>query len=143
MEGLRIDETFHIIRDSAYPLSNYLMVPFKKRNNLTDQEKKFNTHLASKRSVIACAFGLLGIRFPRLTHLRCCNNEKRIVLVVAACVLHNWCLMEEDEDEEMFELLDGDLETDVNDYMPASAIVGTRRANAGGNNKCDMIADTL
>ena len=143
IEGLRIDETFHIIGDSAYPLSNYLLVPFKKRNNLTDQERKFNTHLASKRSVIERAFGLLGIRFPRLTHLRSRNNDKRIVHVVAACVLHNWCLMEDDDDEEIFGLVDGNLETDVNDYMPASAIVGTHRANAGGNNKRDLIANNL
>ena len=119
------------------------MVPYKKRNSLTDQEKKFNTHLASKRSVIERAFGLLGIRFPRLTHLRCHTNEKRIIHVVAACVLHNWCLMEDDEDESMFELLDTELETDVNDYMPASAIVGTCRANAGGNNKRDILSNSL
>ena len=142
VEGLRIDETFHLIGDSAYPLSNYLLVPFKKRNNLTDQEKKCNTHLASRHSVIECAFGLHGIRFPRLTHLRCCSNDKRIVHVVAACVLHNWCLLEDDADESVFDLIE-DLETDVNDYMPASAIVGTRRAYAGGNNKREMIANIL
>ena len=142
VEGLCIDETFHLIGDSAYPLSNYLLVPFKKQNNLTDKEKKFNTHLASKRSVIEHAFGLLGIRFPRLTHLRCRSNDKRIVHVVAACVLHNWCLLEDDADESVFDLIEN-LETDVNDYMPASAIVGTCRANAGGNNKREMIANIL
>ena len=51
--------------------------------------------------------------------------------------------MEDDDDEEIFGLVDGNLETDVNDYMPASAIVGTRRANAGGNNKRDLIANNL
>ena len=59
---------------------------------------------------------------------------------MAACVLHNWCLLEEDADESVFDLIE-DLETDVNDYMPASAIVGTRRANAGGNNKREMNAN--
>ena len=29
--NLRIDETFHIIGDSAYPMSNYLMTPYKQR----------------------------------------------------------------------------------------------------------------
>ena len=94
--------------------------------------------------MIERAFGLLGIRFPRLSYLRCRTNEKRITHVVAACVLHNWCLIEDDEDESAFEeLIDAALETDVNDYMPASAIVGTHRANAGGNNKRDIIASSL
>ena len=91
-DNLRIDQTFHLVGDSAYPMSNYLMAPFRKRGRtLSDAEKKFNTHLASKRSVIERAFGLLGLRFPRLTHLIVRSNEKRIKCVVAACALHNWC----------------------------------------------------
>ena len=68
--NVRIDETYHIIGDSAYPMSNHLIVPYKARGTkLTDQQKKFNTHLASKRAVIERAFALLGLRFPRVTWL--------------------------------------------------------------------------
>ena len=35
--------------------------------------------------------------------------------MVATCVLHNWCLLEDDEDETLFEHLGLDLETDVDD----------------------------
>ena len=146
MENQRIDETFHLIGDSAYPMSNHLMVPFKARGRkLTDNEKKFNTHLASKRSVIECAFGLLGLRFPRVTHLKFKSNEKRITSVVAACVLHNWCLMEDDDDDTVFDLLEVELETDVTDHIAADTVLGARRANAGGVNKrlilCEYIKD--
>ena len=67
----RLDETYHLIGDSAYPLSNYLLTPYKRRGaGITAAKKKFNTHLSSKRSVIERAFGLLALRFPRLTFLK-------------------------------------------------------------------------
>ena len=146
VEGLRIDQTFHILGDSAYPLSNHLMVPYKhKKNSLTQMQKTFNTNLASKRSVIERAFGLLGLRFPRLGHLKFRSNDKRIKCVVAACVLHNWCLMEDDDDDSLFKLAEQNevtelLQTDVNDYFPAALIIGKRRANAGGNTKREMLS---
>ena len=146
MENQCIDETFHLIGDSAYPMSNHLMVPFKARGQkLTDNEKKFNTHLASKRSVIERAFGLLGLCFPRVTHLKFKSNEKRITSVVAACVLHNWCLMEDDDDDTVFDLLEVELETDVTNHIAADTVLGAHRANAGGVNKrlilCEYIKD--
>ena len=102
----------------------------------------FNTNLASKRSVIERAFGLLGIRFPRLTHITSRSNEKRIKIVVAACILHNWCIMEDDLDESIFHLAEhhDEIETAVNDHIPASLMAETRHANAGGNTKRDMLS---
>ena len=41
-ENQRIDQTYHIIGDSAYPMSNHLMSPYCTRaRKLTDMEKKF------------------------------------------------------------------------------------------------------
>ena len=101
------------------------MSPYRTRaRTLADSKKKFNTHLASKRSVIEQAFGLLGLRFPRITHLKCKLNNKHIKIVVATCVLHNWCLMEDDDDETVFDLLDQELEMDVNDHITATATEG-------------------
>ena len=139
----KIDDTYHLIGDSAYPMTNHLMVPFKTRGTgLTDEKKKFNTHLASRRAVIERAFGLLGVRFPRVTHLKFRSNRKRILCVVACCVLHNWCLIEDDNDESMFDLLDQPLDTDVNDTT-ADIELGLRRAHAGGVSKrlimCDIV----
>ena len=45
--NVRIDETYHILGDSAYPMSNYLITPYKTRGvKLNDQQNKLNTHLA-------------------------------------------------------------------------------------------------
>ena len=76
---------------------------------LGTEKKKFNTYLASKRSVIEKAFGLLGLRFPRLLKLKCKKHDKWILCVVACCVLHNWCLMEDNDDISYFDAMD-DLE---------------------------------
>ena len=100
VEDKRLDETYHIIGDSAYPLSNYLMTPYRvRKQGMSVQQKKFNTHLASKRSVIERAFGLLGIRFPRLMRLNVKSLDKRIMCIVSACVLHNWCILEDDGED--------------------------------------------
>ena len=145
VEHQRLDQTFHIIGDCAYPMSNHLLSPFRsRRGNINDAQKKFNTHLASKRSVIERAFGLLGLRFPRLLHLTAKNNTKRIRIVVAACVLHNWCIMEDDHDEEGFEMLvSQSLRTDISDDKPAEAVIGRRRALGGGNTKRNILCDYI
>ena len=145
-ENQRIDETFHIIADSAYPMSNNLMSPYRSRGtSLTDAQKKFNTHLASKRAVVERAFGLLGLRFPRVTSLPFRSNEKRIQCVVACCVLHNWCLIEDDEDISEFELLtqDQELATDVNDNIPAHIVMDEKRSTSGGITKRDILCDMI
>ena len=139
--NVRIDETYHIIGDSAYPMSNYLMTPYKARGvTLNEQQKKFNTHLSSKRAVIERAFALLGLRFPRVTLLPFRSNKKRIECVVACCVLHNWCLTEDDDDESAFEAFAEELETDVNSE---EAIAGTQHNSSGGVTKQDILCDII
>ena len=141
IDNLRIDDTFHIIGDSAYPMSNHLMTPYKQRGlKLNDYQKKFNTHLASKRAVIERAFALLGLRFPRVTFLPFRSNKKRIQCVVACCVLHNWCLIEDDDDESAFDSIGEEIETDVNNEEPAAANL---RTTSGGVTKRDILCNII
>ena len=57
--------------------------------------------------------------------------------------------MEDDDDDSIFKLMDegnevtNRLQTDVNDYFPAALILGTRRANAGGNTKREMLSSII
>ena len=98
MDDRTLEDSYHILGDSAYPLSNYLITPYHVRGGRLDAEKKkLNTHLVSLRSVVESAFTLLVLRFPRLLKLMCKNVNKWIIIVVAACLFHNWCLMEDDE----------------------------------------------
>ena len=142
IEDRCLDETFHVIGDSVYPLSNYLITPYRvRRQNMTVQQKKFNTHLSSKRAVIERAFGLLGLHFPRLMKLKVNTLEKRIKCIVASCVLHNWCILEDDGED--FEDIGSQLDLDVGQNITAEAYLGRKRATGGGVNKCNLLCEYI
>ena len=46
-----LSETYHILGDSAFPLSPQVMTPFRNWNNLNLVERKYNRNLSSKRNV--------------------------------------------------------------------------------------------
>ena len=142
MEDKRLDETYHIIGDSAYPLSNYLMTPYRvRKQGMSVQQKKFNTHLASKRSVIERAFGLLGLRFPRLMKLNVYSLDEQINCIVSACVLHNWCILEDDGDD--FDEVEEVLDNSVGQNLTTEAYMGRRCAAGGGQNKRDLLCQFI
>ena len=119
----RLIDSYHIIGDSAYPCHPELLTPFKKprHGGLNAVEKKFNTHLASKRNVsfklpffltitdlqttsytrfplqnVERSFALLLQRFPRTVKLNQHTLQKKIKVVMASCILHNICIIEND-----------------------------------------------
>ena len=71
------------------------------------------------------------------------TDEKRILCVTAACVLHNWCLMEDDDDETSFDEIDTKLDTAVCENVPASAVMGRKRAMGGGSTKREMYCEYI
>ena len=118
------------------------MTPYRvRKQGMTVQQKKFNTHLASKRSVIERAFGLLGLRFPRLLKLNVNTLEKRINCILSACVLHNWCILEDDGED--FEDIGEILDTTVGQNLTADAYMGRRCAAGGGQNKRDLLCEIV
>ena len=131
VQDRHLDEIFHILGDSAYPLSNNLITLYRVTQNMTMAQKKFNTNLASKRSVIERAFGLLGLRFLRLMKLKVKSLEKRITCIVSACVLHNWCIFQDDCDGDNFEDYVSNIDFTVNRFS-AETILGRQRALGGG-----------
>ena len=100
------------------------MTPYRVRSNMSLTQKKFNTNLASKRSVIERAFGLLGQQFPHLLKLKVKSLEKKLMCIVSACVLHNWCIIENDVEEEDFEEVVSSLDCNVNRFS-VEAQLGT------------------
>ena len=47
----RLSETYHILGDSAFPLSPQLLTPFRNWNTLNVVQRKYNRNLSSKRNV--------------------------------------------------------------------------------------------
>ncbi|KAJ8914151.1 hypothetical protein NQ315_016229 [Exocentrus adspersus] len=90
-----VDE--HIIGDKAYPLHNWCIPPFIDRGRLRERQISFNTAHAQTRRVIERAFALLFGRFRRLRDLDMNRIDLIPATIIAACTLHNICLMREDE----------------------------------------------
>lgn len=75
----------------------------------TAYRKRLNYMLASMRVIIEHVFGLMKGRFRRILHFTEHHQVSFVAnLVVCACILHNICIDQNDEFEEMA----GDVEND-------------------------------
>ena len=68
--------------------------------------------------------------------------DKKVLCIVSACVLHNWCIIENDVEEEDFAQVVSNLNFNVNRFS-AEAELGHRRAMAGGNTKREMLCEYI
>lgn len=90
----------HILGSSDYPQLSTLLTPYSTcaaGRPLTKQELRFNSLHQTARSVVDQAFEVLKRRFQRLRFIDVSRTELASKVVVAACVLHNFALMHEDE----------------------------------------------
>lgn len=123
-----------IIGDGAYPLKNWLITPYRDNGHLRINQRRFNRALSSARQCVERANALLKGRFRRLQKLYCHNIEDICKVVLAACVLHNLCILCEDEIEQF---IDMNQAQDVNNYPNIFA------NNADAVQIRDTIANTL
>ncbi|XP_066585421.1 putative nuclease HARBI1 [Prorops nasuta] len=88
----------HLIGDAAYPIHPHLIVPFRDNGHLSNRQVNFNYCLSSTRMTIERAIGQLKIRFRILLDcLPLTSLEKVPEFIVACCVLHNICVLQNDE----------------------------------------------
>ena len=76
--------------------------------------------------------------FSRLMKLKVKSLDKRISCIVSACVLHNWCIFEDDCDEDNFQDYVLNINFTVNRFS-AKTILGRHRALRGGLTKQEML----
>ena len=81
-----------LVGDSAYPLSVWLMKPFKQTPTLTESQLRFNRALSQARVVIEQAFGILKGRWRCLYKLLDEKTSRVPTTIMACCVLHNICI---------------------------------------------------
>lgn len=127
----------HLIGDTAYPLSDRLLTPYRDTGNLTECQVRYNFKLSSTRMFVERAIGQLKSPFRRLKSFDSPDLPFICKSVIAACALHNFCIDENDlhfEDSE--ELSSGEAAT-INSENNIS------NSTAAGRTKRDRIARLL
>ena len=97
---------FHLLGDSAYPLTRTLLTPYRDNGHLSSLQKKYNKVHSSTRVDVERAIGLLKGKWRRLKYLDMLDTHRIPQVIMAACVLHNFVLQAEKaaaEDEAVME----------------------------------------
>lgn len=118
---IKVDFQKHILGDSEYKLKKYLITPFTSEEVLTSEEMKFNEIHWKTRSYIAHAFELLKERFRKLNHIDVLKPESVNILIISACVLHNFVLLHEGCSEVKEELITCDDGVTINSNVVKTA----------------------
>jgi hypothetical protein len=83
---------FHLLSDTAYPISVYVMVPFKRNRELGENELAFNLILKSDRQRVERAIGLKKMKWRRLKFLDVFNLQNAHTMLTVMACLHNFGL---------------------------------------------------
>ena len=108
-----------IVADDALPLEKHIIKPY----SYSTQEPKemcYNLRLSRARQTIECAFGILTNRFGVLQSTINLCPEKVNLVVGACCVLHNFLITHEHDDNGDFNI---GLNTPSSSVHPADARV--------------------
>ena len=112
----------------------WLLTPFRDNGHLSRQEVNYNNKHAKTRQTIERAFGLLKGRWRRLKFIEMENINECPAIVAAAHVLHNFCLLADEEniDEFLDEFNgdDGDDDCELPAYVPRPQAVAKRNQMA-------------
>ncbi|XP_066595829.1 putative nuclease HARBI1 [Prorops nasuta] len=122
----------YLIGDSAYPLSSFLLVPYKDNGHLSQEQQRLNQRLSSTRSTIERTFALLKGKFRKLKYLEMSNISLINYAIASACILHNFILMKEgfaDDDDYVIDEIEEEEQEDE-DIFNAVDNIGHNRRNA-------------
>lgn len=95
-ENRYFQNRYHLLADSAYPLSKYMLTPYRDNGHLNGIQTNFNTKHSKTRVVIERAFGILKGRFRKLKYIYMYNTEMIPLVILTCCILHNICIENDD-----------------------------------------------
>lgn len=81
---------FCLISDEGFPLHRNIMRPYPLCTKMPIDQKVFNYRLSRARMNAECTFGLLRTKFRIFDTPIGTASEKTDIIVMAACVLHNY-----------------------------------------------------
>ncbi|XP_039304241.1 putative nuclease HARBI1 isoform X1 [Solenopsis invicta] len=123
------DDNQFIIGDKAYPVLQWCIPPYIERRNVTERQKHFNTCHAKSRQVIERCFALLFGRFRRLKYLDMNRTDFIAPTIIAACVLHNVCLNNPENQEIRDMFIDEGLQAVINNANNVNHVVANDNIN--------------
>ncbi|KAJ8964407.1 hypothetical protein NQ314_004927 [Rhamnusium bicolor] len=134
--GLALCVPDYIIGNAAYPCKNWAMTPYTNNGHLT---ATYILIIAKIRVKIEYIFALLLERFRRLTEMLDMNEMENIMsAIIAACVLHNICILQMD---------DNDIEHYINVCLQNIALIRFLNVNHNDNKRGfqrrDILAEQL
>lgn len=80
---------FVFIGDEAFPLRNYIMRPFPRKQSHDNEKSYYNYRLSRARMTIECAFGIASSKFRVLLKSIETKVENADHIIKAICILHN------------------------------------------------------
>ena len=86
------DLPFIFVADEAFPLQPHIMRPYPGRQ-IPENQVIFNYRLSRARRTIENAFGILSARWRVFRRPIIAKTSKVVSVVKAACALHNWLKM--------------------------------------------------
>lgn len=81
-----------IVADEAFALTNYMLRPYPRKNNLNTNKKVFNYRLSRARRTVECAFGILTSRWKILRRPITANIFNATSIIKATVCLHNFLM---------------------------------------------------
>lgn len=133
---------YHLLGDSAYPIREYLLTPYKDYGNLTRSQRIYNKKLCGTRVLIENAFGLLKLRFRQLMELQFHDVKKMSKFIMCCCILHNLCIdLKDSFDVEIINELNHDEIFNIDDPQVLGEIELKRRGEQKRNEICDSFDD--
>lgn len=90
--------------------------PYQDDGHLIGRQRPFNTKLSSLQSVVERSIQLLKGCWRKLGPLESIDMELLVHIIMSSCVLHNFCLLHDDFDDNYFlDHHDGDSDGDGGD----------------------------
>ena len=111
-----------LLGDPAYPLRPWRMTPFHTGGALTAAQQRFNCHLSKARVIIERTFGKLKSRWRCLLKQLEESMERVPQTIITCCILHNICILMDDqldEDDDDDDDDDSDDDDDGDGYLRA------------------------
>lgn len=91
---------YHLLGDGAYSIRPWLLTPYKDFGNMSEEERNYNKKISATRVLIENTFGILKGRFRQLLHIDMHSVAKATKFIICCCILHNLCIIHNDELEE-------------------------------------------